>query len=123
MASVLFVDDERAVLTALRVSLHRERGRWELVFVGSAAEALAALERRPFDVIVSDLNMPDMDGVELLSHVRDAHPAIRRVILSGNVQEAATERAREVVHEFLGKPCPTAVIRECLSRWLAQHAA
>lgn len=115
MRSVLFVDDELAVLEAMRLGLRRERGRWELVFVGCSLEALHALESRSFDVIVSDLNMPRMNGIELLSRVRALQPSARRVILSGNVEEG---RAHDVVHEFLSKPCPTSAMRGCLERWL-----
>jgi DNA-binding NtrC family response regulator len=117
MKSILFVDDERAVLDALRFTMHRERERWNVVFAPSAMAALKALEANHFDVVVSDLNMPEMDGVELLERVRASHPSTVRIIMTGNNIESTTGTG--VAHEVLSKPCPVGRLRSCLERWLA----
>ena len=115
MKAVLFVDDEPAVLEALRYALFRERRRWSIVFVTSGASALAELAKTSYDVIVSDLNMPDMDGLELLARVRAEHPSTVRVILSGNIERSVDGA---VAHEVLAKPCPMPALRSCLEHWL-----
>ena len=59
---VLFVDDEPEVLDGLRDALRRYRRVWDMRFAGGGAEALALLEGEPADVIVTDVQMPGMDG-------------------------------------------------------------
>jgi len=59
---VIFVDDEPNVLSGLRRSLYGMREEWEMVFVSGGLEALQAMEKQPFDIIVTDMRMPMMDG-------------------------------------------------------------
>ena len=116
-ATVLFVDDERAVLDALRFAMYRAPFR--PIFACGARAALDEIARAPVDAVVTDLVMPEMDGVALLERVREAQPAAIRIILSGNVEKTLHDRARQVVHDVLSKPCPAAELRACLARWLA----
>ena len=64
---ILFVDDEPMVLRGLRRSLHTMQSEWEMVFVESGAAALEAMAQAPFDAVVSDMRMPQMNGAQLLS--------------------------------------------------------
>jgi len=66
---ILFVDDEALVLQGLQRSLRGMREEWQMEFVTSGADALAAMARHPFDAIVSDMRMPGMNGAELLNEV------------------------------------------------------
>jgi DNA-binding NtrC family response regulator len=118
MTRILFVDDEQDVLAALRSGLRRERDRWTMVFVTSAAQAIEELAREPFDALVSDLRMPGMDGADLLAHVKDSHPQVARIVLSGNAESETTKRARALAHEFLNKPCPVVQVKACLEHLL-----
>jgi DNA-binding NtrC family response regulator len=120
---ILFVDDEPAILSALRNLLYKARERWEMVFVGGAQEALAALRAAPFDVVVSDLRMPGMDGAALLGIVRDEFPTTVRLMLSGYGEPEAVVRAQQVAHELLGKPCDPAMLRAVLERWVERARA
>ncbi len=115
---VLFVDDEAQVLDGLRDLLYRQRKRWDMVFVLDGEAALRALEDAPFDVIVSDSRMPEMDGASLLGRVKELHPATARLVLSGYSDRDAVMAALPVAHQFLSKPCDvdalvTAVERAC----------
>src|SRR4051812_38453921 len=105
MKRILFVDDEPALLSCIRRSLHRERSRWEMVFVETGREALEYLARGHVDVVVSDMRMPDLDGAEVLSEVRARSPSTVRLMLSGSVLTADIERGTPVAHELIGKPC------------------
>lgn len=100
MVRVLFVDDEPHVLEGLR-RLLRSTPDLEAVMVGGAEDALAALAGGAFDVIVSDLRMPGVDGAELLRRVQDLHPGLRRVLLSGTTGDPGDTNA----HAVLRKPC------------------
>ena len=64
---ILFVDDEPKVLQGLQRMLRPMQHEWEMAFSESGKEALEILEKEPFDVVVSDMRMPGMDGAQLLN--------------------------------------------------------
>ena len=103
--SLLFVDDEQSILDGLRRALHPMRAEWEMCFVDSGEAALKALEQRPFDVVVSDMRMPKMDGAELLEQVKLRCPDSIRVVLTGQSSRSAVLRSVAPAHQFLSKPC------------------
>lgn len=111
MKRVLFVDDEPKVLEALERMLRPQRGEWEMVFAASGAEALQLLETRPFDVIVTDMRMPEMDGAQLLEQVQKRFPGVVRLVLSGYFEMEMAIRAVPVAHQYLAKPCDAAKLR------------
>ena len=113
---ILFVDDESRVLEGLERMLFPYADAWEMVFVDSGAAALAELADEPFDVIVTDMRMPGMDGAALLREVHARHPDVVRMVLSGHTELEAALRAMPVAHQFLGKPCRPAVLKEALER-------
>jgi DNA-binding NtrC family response regulator len=116
---ILFVDDDHLLLQALRRALHGQRHQWQMQFALGAEAALAALAAQPFDVVVSDMRMPGMDGVQLLSIVGVKYPSSRRVILSGYADPDVLDRAREVAHAHLAKPCDLDVLTAAIeNRWV-----
>jgi HD-like signal output (HDOD) protein/ActR/RegA family two-component response regulator len=115
---LLFVDDELPLLDGLRDVLRKERNRWEMVFLSSGEQALAQLASAPFDILISDMRMPGMDGAELLARVKVEYPGAARIILTGHADREAILRALPVAHQFLSKPCETAVLRNTLERTL-----
>lgn len=119
---ILFVDDEVGVLQGLQRSLFEMSDDWEMVFVDHAEKALDALSERNFDVIVSDMRMPGMDGATLLAHVHDEYPNVVRIILTGYSELEATLRAMPVAHSFLTKPCKPGLLEEVVRRSCALQA-
>ena len=105
MKRILFVDDEPNVLDGVRRMLHSMRREWEMVFTSSGQAALTELEAAHFDVIVSDMRMPGMDGATLLTRVQERFPEVVRIVLSGHTEMEAALRAVPVAHQFLTKPC------------------
>src|SRR5512145_1920949 len=88
---VLVVDDDPRVTRAIQLNLCT---RFVVVAANCGADAIRQLEDNgPFDIIVTDLRMPNMDGIALLEHVRRSYPDTVRVLLSGTVDVAATVRA------------------------------
>ncbi|HEU4655397.1 MAG TPA: response regulator [Steroidobacteraceae bacterium] len=118
---ILFVDDEPALLDGLRGRLRGMRTSWEMVFVESGTRAIAEMEHRPVDVIVSDMRMPAMDGAQLLAQVSDRWPETVRIILSGYSEEEQARRLLPIAHQFLSKPCEPAQIEGVVNRCLRLH--
>ena len=82
--TVLFVDDEEKVLASLKRGLLNEP--YEVIFANSGKEALEILQQEQVHVIVTDLRMPEMEGLELLKIVKQEYPHIIRLVLSGYVE-------------------------------------
>ena len=114
--AVMFVDDEPLVLQGLQRMLRPEREHWDMRFARSAAEALGLLEREPFDAVVSDLRMPEMDGAALLAAVMDRYPHMTRIVLSGEMDRDLTFRTVHCAHQFLSKPCDADTLKRTLAR-------
>lgn len=116
MKRILFVDDEVNVLDGLKRTLRPMRKKWEMAFASSGEEALLLLEQSPFDVIVTDMRMPGMDGATLLELVREKSPGMLRIVLSGYTELQASLRAVPVAHQFLLKPCDPEMLNACIGR-------
>ncbi len=114
MPRVLFVDDEPLVLNGLRRMLRGRRKEWDVSFAGSGQEALGLLSDTPFDVVVSDMRMPEMTGDVLLQEVAAQHPNCARLILSGHAELSAILGAVSPAHQFHAKPCDMAVLDRSL---------
>ena len=118
---ILLVDDEPNVLHALQRQL---RGRYTVHTAESGEAALRLCrEAGPFAVIVSDMRMPGMNGVELLATVKALYPDTVRLMLTGNAdQETAIEAVNSgQIFRFLTKPCPPALLLTSLALAVRQH--
>lgn len=113
---VLFVDDEDMVLLGLRRMLRAGGKNWDLEFSLGGEAALRACEANSFDVVVSDMRMPGMDGLELLTEIRDRFPGTARMILSGYSAPQAALSAVGVAHRFLTKPCDAIELESAIER-------
>ena len=119
---LLFVDDEPALLNGLRKVLYADRARWDLRFAQGGAEALARLAEQPAEVVVTDMRMPDMDGLALLRCVQQGWPLAARVVLSGYADLPVVAAASAVAHQYLLKPCDADALRAAVERTLALQA-
>lgn len=115
---IMFVDDDSTILQGLRRLLRRRRAEWDMVFVEDGETALETIGQSDFDVIVTDMRMPGMDGAQLLTAVREKHPQIARIILSGQSDKEASLKSVGPAHQFLSKPCDPDVLMTCVSRSL-----
>lgn len=111
---VLFVDDEVEILEGLRRIFRREG--WDMVFATSGTGALEELRRQKFDVVVSDLRMPGMDGAVLLARIKAEFPKTVRIVLSGYADSELFERAWPISHLMLTKPCEHSALRHAINR-------
>ena len=102
---ILFVDDEPNVLRGLTRMLRSRREEWDMAFVGGGDEGLALMAQEPFDVVVSDMRMPGMDGAEFLAEVMRRYPNVVRLILSGHSEWELIMKSVGPAHQYLTKPC------------------
>ena len=121
MKRVLFVDDDAALLDGLRGRLRSLRNRLEMVFVESGPRAITELEQSSFDVLVTDMRMPGMDGAQLLNVVSGRWPEMIRIVLSGYSEEEQVARLISVAHQYLSKPCEASQLENAIDRCLQLH--
>lgn len=119
-ATVLMVDDDPALLDAAARTVRREPYR--LLTAVTGEQALEIVDREPVDVLVCDDQMPGMGGLEVLTHVRERHPDIITLMLSGQASIGTVIRALNQGHifRFLIKPCAPDELRTSLLQALAQ---
>lgn len=120
--AVLVVDDDRAARTSLELWL--EEHGFETGTAEDGVAALLALEERAFDVVVSDLRMPRMDGLTLLAHVRQRWPAIPVIVITAvsDVSEVV-EAVQLGAINYLVKPTPPATVTAAVKKALASREA
>ena len=105
--SILIVDDDRSVRRALEITLGRsDQFQSDITTVGDGDAALAELKRKKFDLVLSDYQMPGMNGVTLLSEIKNSYPEMIRILITGhsspNVEKGAIDHAE--IHFYLKKP-------------------
>jgi len=113
---VLIVDDDQNILDGLRRTLHHLRPQWDTEYALGGKAALQLLQSGKYDVIVSDLRMPEMSGDELLEIVRRRYPEVIRIILSGYSQKESIYRLVGVAHQCLAKPCSVKAIVQAIEQ-------
>ena len=119
--SVLFVDDEVNILDGLRRMLISMKSEWDMSFVNNGKEAMNFLSKKHVDIIVTDMRMPEMDGVELLAQVQSKYPGVIRIILSGHSDKNMIMKSIKMAHQFLTKPCPAEKIKETINMAYSLH--
>ena len=117
MARLLLIDDEVEVRTPLATWLTRHGH--EVVQAGDGAEGLARLAEGPFDLVVTDIIMPDMEGIETIMHIRKRWPDLPVVAISGGgsgePSQALRPASRLGAHATLRKPFRPAVLVDLIA--------
>lgn len=116
---ILFVDDEPMVLRGIERSLRSMRHEWTTEFAPGGPEALDAMAKNRFDVVITDMRMPGMDGAQLLEEVKNRFPRMVRIVLSGQSDQATILRAIGPTHQYLSKPCDVEELKQKLRHALA----
>lgn len=121
-AKILFIDDETAILDALQGLMVDET--WDCRFAASGAEALAVLKTEHFDLVVSDIGMPEINGIELAKKIRQDYPQIVRIFLSNGVDQklAVTALAEGYTQQIVPKPWNDQELKEIIRSALRQQA-
>jgi len=99
--------------------LYKMRAQWKMEFVTTTRDAEKAMKNTRYDIVISDLRMPDTDGVQFLEKVRVKCPDTIRFILSGYSDQPLQGRAVRCVHQFVSKPCDAEQLKNLISRAFA----
>ncbi|MDO8945736.1 MAG: response regulator [Desulfocapsaceae bacterium] len=113
---VLFVDDDPNILAGIRRVLRSFRDDFELHFTENGKDALEIMAETAFDVVVSDMRMPGMDGADLLKKVQELYPCTIRIMLTGQADQNSILRTVGVAHQFLEKPSNPDILKSVLIR-------
>jgi putative nucleotidyltransferase with HDIG domain len=116
---ILFVDERPDTSGALQSALDPQAGSWQVEYAAGGEAGLAALGCGRFDVVVAEEQMAPMDGVTLLTRVREEYPTAIRMILSGTTKPGL---ATIVSHRLLSKPCNVEDLSVLIKRSSALHA-
>jgi response regulator RpfG family c-di-GMP phosphodiesterase len=117
---ILLVDDDTNLLSALERNL---RLQFNLETAPGGEAALAKMAAGPYAVIVADMQMPGMDGIQLLTEVQKRFPDTVRLMLTGNADQHTAVQAVNQGHvfQFLNKPCPPEMLARALQAGLKQY--
>lgn len=118
---VLFVDDDPKVLSAVE---RRFEDVLDIEFAEGPSEAIKAVqERGPFAVVISDMRMPEMTGIEMLTSIREIAPDTVRIILTGYADLESTISAINLgnIFRFLSKPCPHDILEKAIKEGIRQY--
>jgi two-component system, NtrC family, response regulator HydG len=121
-ARVLVVDDAPDTLELIERNLLSQG--YEVTTAGDARQALAVLGATPVDLLVTDVRMPGLSGMDLIREVRERHPGIEIVVITGYATvEGAVEALRTGAWDYLAKPFTDEELFQAVARALARRAA
>lgn len=121
--NILFVDDDPLILSGLQRMLRSMRNEWTMHFVESGLKALDLMSTVVFQVVVTDMRMPGMNGAEFLTEVKSRYPEVVRLILSGHADRDLILQCVGTAHQFLSKPCEPGALRAAIQRATAFNAS
>lgn len=116
---ILLVDDEPNVLEGIERMLFPMRKQWQVTTACGGVEALQKMKEDGFDIVISDMRMPGMDGATLLSEVMRLYPETIRFILTGQSGKETVFQSIKAAHQLLAKPCTPEMLKSSIDRAFA----
>jgi DNA-binding NtrC family response regulator len=118
--SLLLVDDDRHLLESMAAWLREQS--YKVDIAADRASAVAAVDRKPFDLVLADVRLPDGDGFEVLAHCRQTRPEMSVILMTGyGTVEVAVEAIRAGAFDFLTKPLIDEELQMAIQRALNQR--
>ncbi|NKD86298.1 HDOD domain-containing protein [Haematospirillum jordaniae] len=119
MSRILFVDDDPRLLQGLKRLTISRGSTWHCDFALSGAEGLSFLRQGAYDIVISDMQMPRMNGAEFLEQVRILSPQAVRIVLSGYSHIESIVSVAGSAHQYVAKPCSFEQLMGVIVRALA----
>lgn len=119
--NILFVDDELSILQGYKMLFSQHKVDWNIFFANSGIEALHLIAENSIEVVVTDLRMPDMDGKQLLTILKDKYPHIARLVLSGYTDKEGAIGISTLAHQILTKPLNSTELKNIISNLMKQR--
>ncbi len=116
MRKIVFVDSDKKVIKKLKKQLHPMRFKWKMEFVRTGEDALRFMKNSSVDAVVSDLHLPEMDGVKLFDTVMELYPGTARFVYSDNSDSSLAIESAKCTHQFLLKQSNAETIRYAIER-------
>ena len=115
---ILFVDDEEYILKGLEILLFKQRHAWDMHFIQGGQQALDAFLEDPFDLVISDVRMPGLDGIQLVKRLKSTAPRTICLLLSGQIGEYSLNSLLEdgIVDNVINKPSSYQTLHDILSQ-------
>jgi CheY-like chemotaxis protein len=118
---VLIVDDEETLTWSMTKTLTKDKGKYDLVIANTGTEALSVLKQDPIDLVVTDIKMPDINGLELLSMIRKQYPSTKVIIMTAyGSPEVHKEATRRGSYFYLEKPFEISDLRTLILKALEE---
>lgn len=113
--NILFVDDELSILKSIKRMFFKSG--YNIFLAEGASEGLEVLKNNKIDIVVSDVKMPEMDGLTFLEEVKKYYPSIDRIVLSGFVEIDSVLKAiiKGIAFDYITKPWENEVLTEKLN--------
>jgi len=118
---VLVVDDEETLTWSMTKTLAKDTGQYEIIIANTGTDALNILEKGPIDVVVTDIRMPDINGLDLLTRIREKYPSTKVIIMTAyGSPEIHKEATRRGSYFYLEKPFEISDIRTLILKALEE---
>lgn len=103
MKTILFLDDENNLLSSLKRSFHNKQ-QWSMFFESSPNMAIKIISKNTIDLVVTDYQMAEMNGIDFLKKAKAINSRIKSIILSGQSEAEVFQKAKNIANDYLGKP-------------------
>jgi CheY-like chemotaxis protein len=105
MDKILIVDDDEKLQKFLDIRLQKYKNKFEVIFADNGVEGIRDLENKHISLVVTDINMPKLDGMSLLAYINDIHPHIPCIVMTANpIQELKQKLSDDNIVYFFQKP-------------------
>ena len=117
---ILLVDDEDNAREALALALEREK--FNVLSAGSGEKAMDILDRNPVDIVITDMKMPGVSGMELLQYVKKNYPEVMVIMITGHASlESAISAMKDGAFDYITKPIKLDVVKITLNKALEKR--
>jgi DNA-binding NtrC family response regulator len=105
MPKILIIEDEEAIRRVLKKILTEQDAAYHVYLASDGLEGLQEIEKQQFDLVLCDIKMPKMDGIEVLQHIKDRQPELPVIMISGHGDlDTAVETMRMGAFDYISKP-------------------